>query len=132
MKKVGTKFEYTEQRNANLIAVYRKKLGECKVIKLGDVLKETVNEPSERFWVSEERAAAVMMKMMRGDELNDMSPMKREMFRDIYRRVREIKEKHPQKPIIEIVAVVVESPAPHFYLTPGSAKVIIHNATKKR
>lgn len=130
MKHVGTKFEFTDQRNANLIAVYRKKLSECKVIRLTDVLKDTVNNPSERFWVSEERATEVVLKMMRGDQLKKMSPNKREMFQEIFRRTMEAAKMNPRRNISLIVASIVDSPAPKFYLTPGSAKVIIHNATK--
>lgn len=130
MKHVGTKFEFTDQRNANLIAVYRKKLSECKVIRLTDVLKDTVNNPSERFWVSEERATEVVLKMMRGDQLKKMSPNKREMFQEIFRRAMEAAKMNPRRNISLIVASIVDSPAPKFYLTPGSAKVIIHNATK--
>lgn len=130
MKHVGTKFEFTDQRNANLIAVYRKKLSECKVIRLTDVLKDAVNNPSERFWVSEERATEVVLKMMRGDQLKKMSPNKREMFQEIFRRTMEAAKMNPRRNISLIVASIVDSPAPKFYLTPGSAKVIIHNATK--
>lgn len=130
MKKTGTKFEYSEQRNANLLAVYRRKLYESKVIRLSDVLRETVNTQSERFWVSEERAVGVVMKMIKGDTLKDMSPMKREMFTEIYRRVMEEKKQAPHKTITDIVTHIVNCPAPKFYLTPGSAKVIIHNIKK--
>lgn len=130
MKHIGTKSEYTKQRNADLISVYRRKLSECKTILLTDVLRETVNEQSKRFWVSEERAVGVVMKMLKGDTLKNMSPMKREMFTEIYRRVMEEKRQAPYKTITEIVTSIIDSPAPKFYLTPGSAKVIIHNIKK--
>lgn len=132
MKPVGTKFEFAEQRNEDLISTYRRKLSECEVIRLPKVLRETVQSPSKRFWVSEERAIIVVMQMMAGNNLDRMQPMRKAMYEEIYRRTMKVKMMNPEMTITEIVSRVIEQPAPCFYLTPGSAKVIIHNAMKKR
>ena len=86
MKPVGTKFEFAEQRNEDLISTYRRKLSECEVIRLPKVLRETVQSPSKRFWVSEERAIIVVMQMMAGKNLDRMQPMRKAMYEEIYRR----------------------------------------------
>lgn len=132
MKPVGTKFEFAEQRNEDLISAYRRKLSECEVIRLPKVLRETVQSPSKRFWVSEERAIIVVMQMMAGKNLDRMQPMRKAMYEEIYRRTMKVKMMNPEMTITDIVSRVIEQPAPCFYLTPGSAKVIIHNAMKKR
>jgi len=132
MKPVGTKFEFAEQRNEDLISTYRRKLSECEVIRLPKVLRETVQSPSKRFWVSEERAIIVVMQMMAGKNLDRMQPMRKAMYEEIYRRTMKVKMMNPEMTITDIVSRVIEQPAPCFYLTPGSAKVIIHNAMKKR
>ena len=132
MKPVGTKFEFAEQRNEDLISTYRRKLSECEVIRLPKVLREAVQSPSKRFWVSEERAIIVVMQMMAGKNLDRMQPMRKAMYEEIYRRTMKVKMMNPEMTITDIVSRVIEQPAPCFYLTPGSAKVIIHNAMKKR
>ncbi|MBR4040808.1 MAG: hypothetical protein IKJ09_00640 [Bacteroidaceae bacterium] len=132
MKPVGTKFEFAEQRNEDLISTYRRKMSECEVIRLPKVLRETVQSPSKRFWVSEERAIIVVMQMMAGNNLDRMQPMRKAMYEEIYRRTMKMKMMNPEMTFTEIVSLVIEQPAPCFYLTPGSAKVIIHKAMKKR
>lgn len=82
--------------------------------------------PSRRFWVSSVRAAVVVSAMMRGEDvLSQMRSTKSEMFREIYKRVVEIREKNPGISILEICENVVQQPAPKIYLTPGSAKIMI-------
>lgn len=132
MKHIGSKCEYAEERNNDLMRAYIEELESCDNIVLPQVFSRVVNKPSKRFWVSAERAAIVVSSMMRGNSLNTMQyTTRREMFFEIYRRVSELKEKYPEKSIYELTCQVVLEPAPKFYLTAGSAKVIIHR-TKKR
>ena len=131
MKNFGSKFEHEQERNDDIMRAYIFQIRSCDNIYLPQVLKRVVNMPSKRFWVSAERAAIVVSSMMKGNTLESMRPTKREMFEEIYRRVMEMKEKCPYSSIYELTSYVVEEPAPKFYLTPGSAKVIIHRAKKQ-
>ena len=89
------------------------------------ICQKLVNMPSERFWVSEERASIVISDMLKGRSIENMNENKREMYEEIYRRVQELKKEYPNATVYELVSQVVEGPAPKFYLTPKSAKVII-------
>ena len=131
MKPVGSKFEYEEERNDNLMSVYHNLISNCATIRMRELMVELVNSPSARFWVSEERASIVISSMMRGCSLDEMSGMKREMFTEIYRRVMEMQKAYPGISMPEAIFRVIRQPAPKFYLTPGSAKVIIHKIKKK-
>ena len=131
MKHFGSNFEHTEERNEDIMRAYMEEIGRCDQIYLPQVFDNIVNAPSKRFWVSAERAAIVISSMMRGDTLEAMRPTKREMFREIYRRVKILQEKHPEMSISEMVLQVVQEPAPKFYLTAGSAKVIIYRVRKQ-
>ncbi|MBE6199048.1 MAG: hypothetical protein E7138_01960 [Rikenellaceae bacterium] len=132
MKHRGCKCEYAEERNNDLMRAYIEEIESCDNIVLPQVFSRIVNKPSKRFWVSAERAAIVVSSMMRGNRLTSMSySTRKEMFYEIYRRVVELKEKYPTRSIYELTCQVVLEPAPKFYLTAGSAKVIIHR-TKKR
>ncbi len=131
MKPHGSHFEYENQRNDNLMAVYHEIIVKANYVRMPDIYEKVANSPSRRFWVSEERAAIVVSAMMRGDKLKNMRQLKREMYNEIYKRAMKLREEHPFMPISQLVAIVVEQPAPKFYLTPGSAKVLICKIRKQ-
>lgn len=131
MKNFGSHFEYEAHRNADLMRAYREELKASSHIRLPEILCTIVNRPSARFWVSEERAAIVMSRMLKGDSLPEMRPLKREMYQDIFKIVQRLREEHPDRTLSQLTFEAVRQPAPKFYLTPGSAKVIISKIRRK-
>lgn len=131
MKPRGSKIEYEKERAKDLMRVYHDLIESADFIRLPDIYKELVNRPSTRFWVSEERATIVISAMARGCKLYNMRPTKREMYKEIYRRVTQLKRTQPHLTIYELVFKVIRQRAPKFYMTPGYAKSII-TATKKQ
>lgn len=59
-----------------------------------------------------------------------MRPSKREMFTEIYNRVVALKKHRPDAPLLDLVAKVVNSPAPKFYMKPRCAMEIIYKIKK--
>lgn len=131
MKYKGSKFECEKERNDDLMRNYHFLLDQSVHISMPDIYREVVERPSSRFWVSEERAAIVVASMLRGDDLGKMINNKKEMFREICSRVVKLRSEHPSMTVYEACFRVVRQPAPKFYLTPGSAKVIICKAKEK-
>lgn len=131
MKKVGSKFEYEQERNKNLLQVYHKLISQTKFIKTSELYHNMSIHPSERFWVSEERTAIVIAKIAKGDNLTYMKKNKREMFFELYKRVNLMRKEHPQMPFNKIVFRVIRQPAPRFYLTEESIKVIMSKIKTK-
>lgn len=122
MKSFGCVLAFTRERNAALLKAYREQVDSARFIKLSEIGRKIVDSPSPRFWVSEERAAAVISAIMRGKPvLDSMRPSKREMFEEIHRRVVKLKEKHPDWHLSELIYEVVNSPAPKFYMEASSA-----------
>lgn len=132
MKHKGSKFEYEDERDKDLMRAYHEQLESCDAIVLSDIFRNVVEMPSARFWVSEERAAIVIARMFRGDKLEKMRPNAREMYFEIYKRVVSEREKYPDKSIAEIVFHVIRQPAPKFYLTPDSARVIVTRIKREK
>lgn len=130
MKHRGCICDFADERNKDLLRAYRTLLEESDVI-TSEIYERLVEMPSARFWVSEERAAIVVASMMKGDKLKTHKKNKREMYKEIYRRVMQLKRKKPDLTLLELVFDVVRKPAPKFYITPGSAEVYICNAKKK-
>lgn len=127
----GAYFEYEEERNADLMRAFREVRSSHPSIPLNEVYRIVVDMPSSRFWVSVERASIVISSMTRGDRLESMILTKREMYYEIYARVLELQKERPDDSIYDLTFDVVNSPAPKFYLKPGSAEVIIHKIKHK-
>lgn len=122
MKPFGSILAFTRERNEALLKAYRHHAAMASVVRLDEIGLKIVNSPSPRFWVSEERAAAVVSAIIRDKPvLNRMRPTKREMFQEIYRRVIALKKMHPDWTLSRLVFDVVNSPAPKFYMEPSSA-----------
>lgn len=123
--------EYSEERMRDLMRVYDEYISSCRYIRMPEVYRAIVNMPSRRFWVSDIRATKVVYAMLRGETHMNMRSLKREMFGEIFRRVVALREKNPQMSVGDCCSIVVAQPAPKFYLTPGSAKIMVCKARKK-
>lgn len=127
MKYFGSILDFTKQRNEDLMRVYHQKLVEAHFIVKPKIFKLVAESPASRFWVSEERAAVVVSAILSGNEDWDllrkhrsvfrMRANKREMFLEIARRVKELQEEFPDKTIYDLTSIVVNQPAPKFYLS---------------
>lgn len=110
---------------------YNEDISSCKVIRLPEVWQRIANMPSARFWVSEERAAIVVARMLKGDKLEKMRPLKREMFTEIFKRVKKVLEGEPELSIYNCCIRVVNTPAPKFYMTPLSIRETIYKIKRQ-
>ena len=131
MKNFGSRSEYHRERTQDLLHAYFRYLKKCRQVSMPDVFKNVVNMPAIRFWVSSSRAAVVVASIMRGDPLHYMRPNKREMYFEIYRRVKILRDTHSDWSIPRLVETVIAQPAPKFYMAPGSARALILKARKK-
>ena len=126
MKKKGSVVEFTQQRNEELLSAFREQLSLLGELPLEQIFTRASLSPASRFWVSERRAMVVMSHMMKGDQLLSMNQKRREMFYEIFRRVKELLRLEPSLTLTEASFRAVNSPAPEFYLTPKSARVLIY------
>lgn len=132
MKRKGSKFEYEDERNKELLKAYCSQVEICSEIHLDEILSRVVNTPCSRFWVSDERASIVMSGIERGTaNLDSMIESRKEMFLEIYDRVKALRINNPTMSLSELTNEVVKQPAPRFYLTAKSARTIIHRIRKQ-
>ena len=132
MKHKGSLMEYSQERSDDLMRAYDEYIASCDHIRLTDVCDNIVNMPSRRFWVSETRASLVVSAMMKGEaRLESMCSSKKEMYEEIYRRVMEMKKDCPDLSVSELCDRVVAQPAPKFYLSPGTALIMIYKARRE-
>ncbi|MGM9694761.1 MAG: hypothetical protein ACI3YC_07115 [Alloprevotella sp.] len=132
MKYIGSVLDFTEERNKEIMKVFRQKLSDVQVIVKPQIFQMVADSPASRFWVSEKRAAIVVGAMESGKGLPKMRDNKREMFEEIYRRFLLLKRKFPRKPIFELVSTIVYQPAPKFYLTARTIEEFIYRIRKQQ
>lgn len=120
--------EYTVQRNRELKQALRMALGRRDCLTLDDCYQAAVSMPATRFWVGERRAADVLGEMRRGRQFRNMKPKTRAMYEELHRRATAFLRKHPSATMADAAFEAVNSPAPEFYLTPKSARVILSRA----
>lgn len=128
MKKKGSQCEFNQHRDRELTAAFRSQLYLLGQTKLEHLWRLTAALPASRFWVSEERAIQVLRQIRKGDSLEKMNYKKREMFFEIHLRVEALMKENTSLTRSEAISKVINSPAPEFYLTPDSVRVIIYRA----
>lgn len=126
MKYYGSILDFTQERNQELMRVYQEKLSKAGYIVMPKIFEQVANSPCSRFWVSEERAAIVISTLLAGKVVPNMRKNKREMFDEIFRRFLIAREQYPEKSIYALAIMVVNQPAPKFYMTPRTVGELIY------
>lgn len=131
MKHNGNVSHFATIRNRELYKAYRNACSNAKHINRHEICRTVANTPCFRFWVSEERALYVITNMYKGQYiLDNMKPLKREMYIEIFKRVDTLRHQNPKTSLYDLVFQVVNSPAPKFYMTPESIIIIIWRIKK--
>lgn len=131
MKHQGNFSDFTHLRNKELMRAFREVFAKKMSFDISKDFELVVNSPCSRFWISEERATAIISSILRGnDALVGMRQSKQEMFKEILSRVIALRDKNPDMQLRDIVFQVVNSPAPKFYMKPRHAREIIYKIKK--
>lgn len=124
MKKKKSNCDYTQLRNSLLIRAFYARLGRDGK-KINEIISELSALPAPRFFISEERAYALLCTP--GVE-SDARRLSRSviMIKEIKARVDCLRRADPSLSLKQAVSDVIYSPAPSFFLTPSSIKSIIY------
>lgn len=132
MKKLNSTSEFSRERNMFLLTTFREHIRQMSQITIEKAFKATSQAPAPRFWVSEERAAAVMGKMLSGaDPTPAMNPEKREMYRELFAVFMNLKRQYPDESIASLCSMAVNSAAPASYLSWHTIRNIV-SAERRR
>ena len=115
----------TPQRNKDLHACFYRVLSEMNPIVLDEALARTVNSPAKRFYISSDRAYGVLIRWEKYGITKLITPERQEMYEEIYRRILELRKSMPDTPFMHLAEMVLDQPAPKFYLETSSAKTIL-------
>ena len=132
MRRANT--ELTAMRNDDLLRAVNEVVTYFEVETPEEAVALAIKRPSKRFWCSSQSAERAIWRIRKGDGLDEMLPTLREQYftlYDLYLELRETDE-FRGKSVHYICAVLVEYPAPKFYLTVSSALKIYKNWRIKR
>lgn len=131
MKKKGSRSDFMESRNENLRREFFARLG-----RNGRTLNQLFDDLShigaDRFYISEERALRLIRELETIESSGNNMKTKRRvatrtrMVAEIRRRAYAMMQATPGLSLKDAVFEVVNSPAPAFYLTPGSIRTILY------
>lgn len=130
MKRQGSKFPLETERNRSILKAFRE-LFTCGYNPDLSFYQRIADCPTERFWVTEERATLVILSMLKGARLSNMLGTKAEMYEEIYRRYLLLRKQRPGQPVSLLVSEIVNQPAPKFYMTAKSVREIIYKLKRK-
>lgn len=125
MKHKGCLLDYTGERNRALMKTFLSHLAKPDISSCARLWEMVAQSPAPRFWVSEERATTIVALMLAGKTVPRMRDNKREMFREICRRVKQMRESRPDHTLPQLVRAVIMQPAPRFYLTPRTIGLML-------
>ena len=126
MKKKCSYSEFNSQRKEHLLRGFRESVARQSRISAERAFRYAAERPAPRFWVSEERAAEVVSKIfVNPGIMESMYKEKGEMYLEIYRRVRKLREVYPRASLSSLVFRVVNSEAPRSYISWQRARNVI-------
>ena len=119
-------YDITRQFQNDLIKAYNRVAPTC--LMQSQAWEKTVKQPAPRYYITAKQALQVLSPMMQGDftHVDMMIPNKRRMYYSLYEKTIELSEKRAfvGKSLTYIVQFAVASPAPEFFITSSSFRVI--------
>lgn len=132
MRKKNSISDFTSERDTHLLLNFRKALAVQSRISLEKAFRTASEAPAPQFWVSEQRAAIVIGRILAGDDPTlSMTPRKREMYRELYARVLTLRGLHPEASIQQLAFEAVNQPAPCAYLSWPRVRTLIYNERRR-
>lgn len=133
MKKRNSTSEFNAHRNTVLLENFRSAIANQSRIETVKAFQTAADMPAPRFWVSEQRAAVVISKMLAGEPLPEGTfEKKREMYEELCARVKEMRALEPDRTISSLVMEAVNSPAPSSYMSWQRAQALILEERARR
>ena len=122
-----------QKRAEALYAVYRRGLEEGRFDSLFAAGKWCARQPAPCFYISSKRASLLIGRICAGDRLEDLHRSKRRMAMRLFMDYKQFLSTHPGTPLSRerILEILVDEPAPEFYITGEMARKILREQIKK-
>lgn len=123
------KLEFKDERDTDFMETYhsviKRHAKKAVFMKRDSLLQETIDSPAKRFYVSEEQAVRTISRMLRGETPGCKSPLKKKMYKEIFKRVVACAMECDDT-LTDIIYKVVNSEAPCFYIGLKTARILYY------
>ena len=121
-----------ELRDAALFDAYTKAVGEQDFSNQAEAYDYVRKHAAPRFFASAQFCESMVKKMDRGEPTGLRNPQAKRKYAELYRRYRKMLEERPELSVREICSIIVDQPAPEFYLNRRITQWIVVRERKRR
>ena len=125
--------ELTQSQARALYGVYKKGLEEGRFSSLSNAAEWVRRQPAPCFYISSKRASILVGMIQSGVSLLNQGYNMRRMAWQLFRKYKEYRKENPDTDLSRerILELIVDSPAPEFYLSAEAVRHILFNEIKK-
>lgn len=98
---------------------------------INEIHKAAIDSPAPRFYVSYNAASRAYNSMLKGLAVSK-NPIKAQMYDIIFHKVSALLDKNKSLSLKEALNIVLESPAPSFFISYNSARMILTAWNKQK
>lgn len=120
-------------RDRDLYLAFRKALVERGFNSMRDAARHVCSSPAPRFYIEPKRASDLVGLILANVSLINLNDSSRRMAWQLYRNYQAWVKEHPDSHLSRerIIEILVDEPAPEFYVGPQMARKIIYKERKK-
>lgn len=125
--------ELKKARDRALYSAFKKGLGEGRFATMRDAAKYVCRQPAPRFFIEAEKASILVGRILANVSLINLNSCSRRMAWQLYRDYRRFLSAHPGCKMSRerIMEILVDNPAPEFYLEPQRTRKILYQERRK-
>lgn len=123
--------ELKAQRDRDLYCVYCRCLRECDFASMRDAADYVRKQPASQFYISSREAMRHIVNINMGYSLEHLNPLAKKRILLIYERYMKYRREHPESTPGESIEIVVEQPAPEFYIGAEMSRKILQKERRK-
>ena len=124
--------ETTLERDLDLLNAYKQSLSEAEYpFLLSDVILAAIRKPAKKFYCATRGVYEAVRAIKQGIPPGDLGEERTRLVNDVYDKVVAMQKDNPETPLKHLVEIVLDGPAPEFYLKKTSAIVILHHIQKQ-
>lgn len=125
--------ELIRAKERAIYETYKRGLEEGRFSCFRDAGEWVVKQPAPRFFIESRTVSLLVGRIEKDISLLDLHASSRRLVRQIYRNYMEFLQEHPGCKLSRerIMEILVEEPAPEFYITGDAARRIIRKEIRK-
>ena len=124
--------ELKRSRDKALYKEFRKGLSEGKFATMGEAAEYVCKQPAPQYFIEPKKASDIVGRILADVSLIHLNSCSRRRAWQLYRRYVQYMEEHPDCKMSRerVMEIIVEEPAPEFYIEAQRAKKILNRERK--